>query len=132
MINQHQRKIVILIFLFIFTLPTFALSSERRTGEWTQYGWYQGKWSAMGTFVVYKQAGNYMMTPKEQRTGVDFTNSKGLFAVSFTGAEWRFKSDWGNNHIGTFILNKAGPGMYSGWSYLGNKKMQQNVWLLTK
>ncbi len=133
MTSQFKTPIIIAIFVMLFLcLSVVASADDKKVGEWTQYTWMEGRWKELGVFLVYRQGGNYLMAPARQRVGSDVVNSRGLFGVSFSNDQWQFKSDWWNGNIGTFLLDKVGPGMYYGWAYFGERKLDQNLWLLTK
>jgi hypothetical protein len=73
------------------------------------------------------------MAPATQKTGKNVINTSGLFGVTFTEAEWRFKSDWGDGKkMAEFLLNKVGKGAYHGWTYLNGQRVNENLWVLIK
>jgi len=139
MVNYSKsfKKALIFCWLIVLFAQPFhsvyaAEDVNRKTGEWQQFVWDEGKWRYIGVFLVYEQNNIYMMKPVDQVKSPDITNSLGLFDVSFTKNEWVFNSDWGNGNIGTFRLKKIAPGIYEGWSYFKDKQLQRNVWILIK
>jgi hypothetical protein len=133
------RKIVppqLFAVLFIsLLLPYTALAQnvDRRTGEWHQYVLTdEGSWRLLGAFNVQQQNGVFVMAPVAQLRDTGVTNSRGLFDLRYTATEWSFHSDWGNGNIAVFRLNKIDPGVYQGWAFLGEKRMNRNLWALVK
>jgi hypothetical protein len=124
--------VICLIYLLASAAPTNA--QQRRTGEWQQFAWneFEHHWQSLGTFLVYKEQGKYLMKPVDQVKAPDITNSLGLSDVHFRARRWTFKSDWGNGEIATFRLTRIGKNVYRGWAYLKSKPQTRNLWLLVK
>ncbi|MDD5059281.1 MAG: hypothetical protein PHQ60_15600 [Sideroxydans sp.] len=121
----------LLAFLFV-PLSGFAQEQAKVVGHWKQYAWDGQRWKNLGIFVVYSQAGNYLMAPASQKRDTNVINTKGLFDVKFSETAWQFKSDWGNGDIAEFELERIGSGAYHGWAYLEGKKVNENLWVLIK
>ncbi len=127
-------RIVTLLFVVYLFVPLSAFAQEKIAGHWKQYVWEEQsqRWKNLGIYVVYSQAGNYLMAPINQKMGKNVINTSGLFGVTFTEAEWRFKSDWGDGKVAEFQLNKIVTGTYHGWAYLNGQRVNENLWVLIK
>ena len=121
------------LLLLLAMLPVSAhAQSERVTGDWQQFVLDNDAWRMLGTYRVEKAGEQYRMTPVNQTKGPGITNSKGLSDVQFSGEDWTFRSDWGNNNIAEFRLQRAAQGIYLGWSYLREEKHNFNMWVLVR
>jgi hypothetical protein len=124
---------VLLLWLALIVLPGGAhAQSERVTGDWQQFVLVDDVWRMLGTYRVEKAGDQYRMAPVSQTKGPGVVNSKGLSDVQFSGEDWSFLSDWGNNDVGQFRLRRAAPGVYLGWSYLREEKRNFNMWVLVR
>jgi len=121
------------LWLVLVMLPGVAdAQSERVTGDWQQFVLADDAWRLLGTYRVEKAGDGYKMEPVKQATGPDIITSKGLFDVRFSGEDWAFKSDWGNNRVAQFRLRRNAQGLYLGWSYLRDEKQNFNMWVLVR
>ncbi len=102
------------------------------TGDWQQFVLVDDAWRALGIYRVAQADGDYRMAPVSQSQGPGTTPSKGLSDVRFAGAEWSFNSDWGDGKVGEFRLRHIGPGVYVGWSYLHDQRVNLNLWVLVR
>jgi hypothetical protein len=131
--GTRQRWPAVLLWLVLIVLPNAAhAQTERVTGEWQQFVMSQDSWRALGVYRVEQSDGEYRMAPVSQLQEPDVTPSKGLTNVRFSGAEWKFSSDWGNGNVAEFRLRHIGPGVYVGWSYLRDEQVNLNLWLLVR
>jgi hypothetical protein len=106
-------------------------TTERNIGDWQQFvADGNGAWRPLGIYRVERSEGVYRMAPLSQSQEPDVTASKGLSDVRFEDAAWRFNSDWGNGDVGEFRLERFGPGIYAGWSYLRGQQRNYNLWVL--
>jgi len=125
--------IAVLLLGLLLPLTTLAQVAERRTGEWQQFVLRDdGHWHLLGTFLVQQERGDFLMVPVTQTKDGLIINSRGLFDVKFTASGWSFRSDWGKDGIGVFRLNKLDRGIYQGWSYSGEQRLDRNLWILVK
>jgi hypothetical protein len=123
----------ILLWIMLIALPGAAhAQTERVTGEWQQFVHGQDSWSALGVYRVEQSDGDYRMAPVSQSQEPGTIPSKGLSNVRFSGAEWTFNSDWGDGKVAEFRLRHIGPGVYVGWSYLGDEQVNLNLWVLVR
>ena len=113
---------------------TARQQAERTAGDWQQFvADGNGAWRPLGVYRVEKSDdGVYRMTPVNQSQEPDVITSKGLSDVRFEGTDWQFKSDWGNGDVGEFRLERIGPGIYAGWSYLRDEPRNYNLWVLIR
>ena len=124
---------VLWLWLALIVLPGAAhAQSERVTGDWQQFVLDNDAWRMLGTYRVEKADEQYRMAPVSQTKGPGVVNSKGLSDVQFSGEDWSFRSDWGNNDLAQFRLRRAAPGVYLGWSYLREEKRNFNMWVLVR
>ena len=122
-----------LIWFALIVLPHAAQAqTERVTGEWQQFVLSQDSWRALGIYRVEQSGGEYRMEPVSQVDEPGVTPSKGLSNVRFSGAEWTFNSDWGDGKVAEFRLRHIGPGVYVGWSYLRDERVDLNLWVLVR
>ncbi len=138
------RRLAVVLLLLV--QPLLAVAAEapsdgasaheqaaRTTGDWQQFvADGNGAWRPLGVYRVEQTDGAYRMTPINQSQEPDVITSKGLSAVRFEGSEWQFKSDWGNGDVGEFRLERFGPGIYAGWSYLRDEQRNYNLWVLIR
>ena len=121
------------LLLLLVMLPAAARAqSERVTGDWQQFVLVDDVWRMLGTYHVEKAGDHYRMTPVSQTKGPGVTNSQGLSDVEFSGEDWAFRSDWGNQGVAQFRLRRAEHGLYLGWSYLHEEKRNYNMWVLVR
>ena len=128
-----QRPFLVCLWLLLMALPGAAqVKGERVAGDWEQFIFFPdtSTWRSAGVYRVEQVDGEYRMSPVNQVQAPDLTNSRGLTNVRFSGSDWLFNSDWGNGNVGEFRLRRIGPGVYQGWSYLGEKQINPNIWLL--
>ena len=123
--------------LLVLALPGAARAQTepgvRTTGDWQQYVFADGAWRGLGVYqVTLSDSGEYRMEPVSQSQDPGVTPSKGLSDVKFSGADWSFNSDWGDGHVGEFHLQRVAPGLYAGWSYLQEKQVNYNLWVLIR
>jgi hypothetical protein len=132
-ITRISKLITVLFISLLLPLTALAQDTDRRTGEWQQFVLTdEGSWRLLGTYRVQQQGGAFLMNPVTQTRDESVTNSRGLFDLQFTASEWRFRSDWGNGNIAQFRLTKLDPGVYQGWAYLGEKRLNRNLWVLVR
>ena len=121
------------LWVVLVMLPCGAhAQAERTTGDWQQFVLDNDVWLMLGTYRVEKAGEQYRMAPVSQTKGPNITNSKGLSDVQFSGEDWTFRSDWGNQGVGQFRLRRAAQGVYLGWSYLREEKHNFNMWVLVR
>lgn len=144
-VSTARRALVSLV-LFALLVPGLAPAahaqadgataqapSERTAGDWQQYVFGAGAWRPLGVYRVERTLDDtYRMAPVSQSQETDVITSKGLSEVRFEGADWRFTSDWGNGDMAEFRLQRVGPGIYSGWSYLRDEQRNFNLWVLIR
>ena len=119
--------------LLLAVLPAAAQDrGERVTGDWQQFIYSDGTWRSLGLYRVEPSGDGYRMEAIDQVRQHDVVPSRGLSDIRFTETEWRFNSDWGSGKVGEFRLRRAGPGLYLGWSYLHEEKVNLNMWLLVR
>ena len=113
---------------------TARQQAERTNGDWQQFmADGNGAWRPLGVYrVETADDGVYRMTPVNQSQDPDVITSKGLSDVRFEGTDWHFKSDWGNGDVAEFRLQRFGPGIYAGWSYLRDEQRNYNLWVLIR
>jgi hypothetical protein len=124
---------VLWLWLALIGLPGAAhAQTERVTGDWQQFVLVDDAWRMLGTYRVEKAGEQYRMTPVDQTKGPGVIASKGLSDVQFSGEDWTFRSDWGNNDLAQFRLRRTAQGVYLGWSYLREEKRNFNMWVLVR
>ena len=68
----------------------------------------------LGTFVVARSNGEYVVSPRTQTEGQRMENSIGIFDVAYDGRSWTFNSNWGGGRIGNFELQRVSPTVFEG------------------
>jgi hypothetical protein len=137
------RRLAMVLLLLLPALPgaaraqsdgaTAPATRERTTGDWQQFvADGNGAWRPLGIYRVEQSDGAYRMAPLSQSQEPGVIASKGLSDVRFEGTDWRFNSDWGNGDVGEFRLERFGPGIFSGWSYLRGEQRNYNLWVLIR
>jgi hypothetical protein len=123
---------IVFCWLLILAASPAHAQSERVTGDWQQFVLVDDAWRMLGTYRVEKAGGEYRMAPVSQTKGPGVVNSQGLSDVQFSGEDWAFKSDWGNQGVAQFRLRRTAQGIYLGWSYLREEKRNFNMWVLVR
>lgn len=94
-------------------------------GAWKQYILSQDQGVVyLGTFVVGRSQGEYVISPRVQQNGPhgtthEYQPSLGIFEVVYDGQTWRFNSNWGRNEngeeeVGNFELHRVSPTIFEG------------------
>jgi hypothetical protein len=84
-------------------------------GAWKQYIVLQDQGEIyVGTFVVARSGGDYVVAPRTQTEGDSFQTSIGVFDVSYDGQRWTFNSNWGKGEVGNFALRRVSPTEFTG------------------
>lgn len=68
----------------------------------------------LGTFVVSRLRGDYIVAPRTQQEGERYVNTLGVFDVSYDGQQWSFNSNWGGGEVGNFDLKRMSPTVFEG------------------
>ena len=103
-------------------------------GSWQQYIPDQatGAWQHVGTFVVTKSEGSYVMSAREQRSAPDMVNSIGIFAVQSDGNTWSFNSNWGEGRVGNFLLERVSNTSFEGTIQADGSEVTRTRWTRTQ
>lgn len=84
-------------------------------GAWKQYILTADEGDVyLGTFVVSRNRGEYVISPRAQTEGERMQNSLGVFDVAYSGDAWTFNSNWGGGEVGNFELRRKSPTMFEG------------------
>jgi hypothetical protein len=84
-------------------------------GAWKQYVLSPQEGAVyIGTFVVSKHRGEYLLSPRAQSAGERFQTSIGVFDVVYDGRTWTFNSNWGGGDVGNFALQRVSPTVFEG------------------
>ncbi|HMO85674.1 MAG TPA: hypothetical protein PKC18_12235 [Lacipirellulaceae bacterium] len=84
-------------------------------GAWKQYVLSPDEGDVyLGTFVVSRHRGEYIVSPRTQPEGERLQNTLGVFDVSYDGARWTFNSNWGGGEVGNFSLTRQSPTEFVG------------------
>jgi hypothetical protein len=84
-------------------------------GAWKQYILTQDEGAVyLGTFVVARAEGEYVISPRTQSEGERMENSIGVTDVSYDGRGWSFNSNWGKGRVGNFELERLSPTVFEG------------------
>lgn len=73
----------------------------------------------IGTFVVARYRGDYVISPRTQNEGqlndeVKFQTSIGVFDVAYDGERWSYNTNWGGGEFGNFELRRTSPTEFEG------------------
>ncbi len=68
----------------------------------------------LGTFVVSKFHGDYVVSPRAQQEGERYINTLGVFDVNYDGQRLMFNSNWGGGEVGNFELQRVSPTVFEG------------------
>jgi hypothetical protein len=116
--------------------PPTSLNEPAVVGVWTQYVESPnkpGEWKEYGSFRVLVKDDTLLMTIEDQSTAPKpGLKSQGLFNVHADGQQWTFSSDWGNDTIAQFKLNRVTDEVYEGHSYLDNTPRNHNLWVRSR
>ena len=107
--------------------PRTALTAEREPltptpaapsieGAWKQYVLVDGTEPVyLGTFVVSRYKGEWVISPRTQSEGEFMVNTLGIFDVAYDGQRLSFNSNWGQERgVGNFELVRISPTMFEG------------------
>jgi len=84
-------------------------------GAWKQYILTEDEGAVyLGTFVVARSEGEYVISPRTQLEGERMENSIGVTDVSYDGRGWSFNSNWGKGRVGNFELERLSPNVFEG------------------
>jgi len=84
-------------------------------GSWKQYVLVPEEGPVyLGTFVVSRHRGDYIVAPRTQTEGERYINTLGVFDVSYNGKQWSFNSNWGGGEVGNFDLTRVSPTVFEG------------------
>jgi hypothetical protein len=84
-------------------------------GAWKQYILTQDEGAVyLGSFVVARAQGEYVISPRNQIEGERMENSIGVTDVSYDGRDWTFNSNWGKGRVGNFELERLSPTVFEG------------------
>jgi hypothetical protein len=84
-------------------------------GAWKQYVFVPEEGPVyLGTFVVSKFRGDYVVSPRAQEEGERYVNTLGVFDINYTGQQWSFNSNWGGGEVGNFELKRVSPTVFEG------------------
>jgi hypothetical protein len=84
-------------------------------GAWKQYILTQDEGAVfLGSFVVARAEGEYVISPRTQIEGERMENSIGVTDVSYDGRDWTFNSNWGKGRVGNFELERLSPTVFEG------------------
>ncbi len=84
-------------------------------GAWKQYVLVPDEGPVyLGTFVVSRHRGDYIVAPRTQTEGERYVNTLGVFDVSYDGKQWTFNSNWGGGEVGNFELQRVSPTVFEG------------------
>jgi hypothetical protein len=68
----------------------------------------------VGTFVVGRSGGGYVISPRTQIEGERVEHSLGVFDVAYDGQTWTYNSNWGNGKISSFQFRRVSPTVFEG------------------
>lgn len=92
-----------------------AIAAQPIEGAWRQYILTQDEGDVyLGTFVVSRLRGEYLISPRSQPEGERLMNTLGVFDVSYNGEAWTFNSNWGGGEVGSFDLRRKSPTEFEG------------------
>ena len=100
--------------------PTPPDAAGTIEGAWKQYVLLPEEGAVyIGTFVVGKSKGEYVISPRAQNEGKyddqrKFQTSIGIFDVAYDGRAWTFNSNWGAGEVGNFALQRVSPTVFEG------------------
>jgi hypothetical protein len=84
-------------------------------GAWKQYILSEDEGDVyLGTLVVGRSKGEYVISPRTQTEGERMQDSIGVFDVAFDGRVWSFNSNWGDGEVGNFELKRVSPTVFEG------------------
>jgi hypothetical protein len=85
-------------------------------GAWKQYVLVDGTEPVyLGTFVVSRYKGEWVISPRSQSEGANLVNTLGIFDVAYDGQHLSFNSNWGQDQgVGNFELARISPTVFEG------------------
>ena len=84
-------------------------------GAWKQYVISDADGEVyLGTFVVARAHGEYVIGPRSQVQGQDYQNSVGVYDISYHGDTWSFNSKWDDGEVGNYELKRVSPTIFEG------------------
>lgn len=84
-------------------------------GAWKQYIVTKDEGDVyLGTFVVARSHGEYVISPRTQVEGERYQDSIGVFDVSYDGKSWTFNSKWDDGDVGNYELRRVSPTVFEG------------------
>ena len=84
----------------------------------------------LGTFVVSRYKGEWVMSPRTQTEGDDRVNTLGIFDVSYDGQRWTFNSNWGQTEgVGNFELDRVSPTVFEGEIRVAGRIPNRTRWV---
>lgn len=92
-------------------------------GAWKQYVTHplRGEEVHLGTFVVSKFNGEYVISARAQSEDSEHLNSIAIYDVQYDGRRLTFNSNWGNGEIGNFEMERTSPSEFRGVIYVAGQ-----------
>jgi hypothetical protein len=100
-------------------------------GAWKQYVLVGGAEAMyLGTFVVSRYKGEWVMSPRTQGEGEYMVNTLGIFDVAYDGERWTFNSKWGHDQgVGNFELKRVSPTVCEGEIRIAGQLSNRTRWV---
>ena len=111
-----------------------VLSSTPRTpsieGTWKQWCFDESNIPVeIGTFIVTRQGGEYVMGARVQVEERRIQNSIGIFNVEYDGKLWTFNSNLGGGDVGNFHLERKTDTVFEGEIRVADRAPNRTKWV---
>ena len=83
----------------------------------------------IGTFIVTRQGGEYVMGARVQVEEWRVQNSIGIFNVEYDGKLWTFNSNLGGGDVGNFHLERKTDTVFEGEIRVADKAPNRTKWV---
>jgi hypothetical protein len=83
----------------------------------------------IGTFIVSRQGGEYVMGARVQVEEQRIQNSIGIFNVEYDGKLWTFNSNLGGGDVGNFHLERKTDTVFEGEIRVADKAPNRTKWV---
>jgi hypothetical protein len=99
-------------------------------GVWKQWCFDEANTPVeIGTFIVIRQGGEYVMGARAQVEEQRIQNSIGIFNVTYDGKLWTFNSNLGGGDVGNFYLERKTETVFEGEIRVADKPTNRTKWV---
>jgi hypothetical protein len=99
-------------------------------GTWKQWCFDESNIPVeIGTFIVTRQGGEYVMGARVQVEERRIQNSIGIFNVEYDGQLWTFNSNLGGGDVGNFHLERKTDTVFEGEIRIADKAPNHTKWV---